>query len=180
MDQCRIAGPLRIGMEFSAEAWCSGVTVRQCRFHNVQTAVRFTGAPIDFQTVTFVNNTFDGVQAGIVFETLPPEGSSGLRFVHNLFSGVLGPETQVANGFDADKAQALLAAGEVRHNWSERPAAGPGEFDLFIGDGRRGIDPVTYVSRGARDVEFLRPTSPDVRIEAPAAGAERFVGAVAP
>jgi serine/threonine-protein kinase len=180
MDQCRIAG-LRIGMEFSADAWCSGVTVRQCRFHNVQTAVRFAGAPIDFQTVAFVNNTFDGVQqSGIVFETLPPEGSPGLRFVHNLFSDVHGPEARVVNGFDADKAQALLAAGEVRHNWSERPAAGPGELDLFVGDGRRGIEPVTYVSRGARDVEFLRPTSPDVRIEAPAAGAERFVGAVAP
>jgi hypothetical protein len=182
-DGCRFIGPLQTGIQFSASVANMNVSIRHCLFHDVQTAVRFTGADQDLQTIELVNNTFHRVQRGLEFDTMPQAGSSGLAVHHNLFIDVSEAEAVVRKGFDAGRVTELLTA--ALNNRTDRPAAvpadGSAELDVFS-QGERGIQSPAFASTDPGNVGFLKPTAASAAIEVKSAapGADPIVGAIAP
>ena len=184
IDDCRFAGPMQTGIEFASETWNADIRVAHCRFHELNTAIRFSGGSQDLQRVAIANNTFHRVQQGIAFARMPQAGSSGFAVHHNLFADVSGPEAAVGEGFDAAAAVQLLDAGSARNNWTTRASgeSQAGEWDIVGENGRRGIATVGFVSRDPVSADFLKPTDPALRneLQTPAQGADPFVGAVSP
>jgi hypothetical protein len=185
VDQCRLIGPMQSGIEFTSSTWNSGVSVRQCLFHEMRAGIHYRAQQPDVQNVSFINNTFHRVRHGILFDHVPSVGSTGLTVHHNLFVEVNpGPEVMVSAGLDAPRAEALLGPGAARNNWSQTASHQPqtGELDVFSQDGRRGAEIGAFVSRDPASPDFLKPASPTVRIElkTPAPNAEPYVGASAP
>lgn len=184
---CRFTGPMAVGLEIVTTARSGDITVRDCRFHDLQTGVLFRGGESDLQEFKFINNTFHRVQRGVVLYDMPAAGSKDWEFKHNLFSEITGAEAVVERRYDdadaADPAK-LLPPENAVNNWSERSpdAAGAGELDIFTTGGRRGIDPVNFESTDPEADNFLKPADRTLRTDVgtPARGAAAYIGAVPP
>jgi hypothetical protein len=182
-DGCRFIGPLKTGIEFSASVWNSDVSIRHCLFHDVQTAVHFSGPGQDVQRIELINNTFHRVQRGLEFDELPQAGSAGLAVHHNLFIQVTDGEAVIRKGYDAGRVAELLAG--AMNNRTDRPAAGvengSAELDVFA-QGQRGVQSPAFASTDPGSPGFLKPTSVSAAVEVKSAapGADPIVGAIAP
>ena len=178
LENCRFTGPLRAGVSFFGEA--DRVEVRQNRFSQVANPVLFLDAG-PFEQVSLVNNTFHQFQQGIVFSTQPDVVGLGIGIHKNLFAGVGGPEVLLREAESTTPATTLGRSG-ARFNWSEGTAAAEGgSIDVFQRDGKRGIDPLTFLSTDVDDdAQFLKPQSSELRQAGQAAPNPRFIGAVAP
>ena len=179
VQNCRFAGPMRAGVSIAGET--DNVQLRLCRFDRVATPIRFLDAG-PFENVSVVNNTFRQFQQGIAFSVLPEVRRGGVGFHKNLFAGVEGPEVVVDDASAPVPPETILGQSGARFNWSEGAAASEvGSLNIFQQDGKRGIDPLTFLSTDVQEAaQFLKPQSADLRRAAQSAPPPKFIGAVAP
>lgn len=179
VQNCRFAGPMQSGVAFAGEL--EQVELKECRFDQVTTPVRFLGTgPLD--SVTLVNNTFREFEQGVLFSAVPEIARRGVGLHKNLFAGVHGPEVVVAGAAGPVSPEQILGQSGARFNWSEgtgEPAGG--SIDVFQNDGRRGIEPLSFAGTDAeRAADFLKPQRPELRQAARSAPNPKFIGAIAP
>lgn len=176
---CRLIGPLEAGIEFSGTAW--DVEVRQTILHNADRGILFTGASQDLNSITVANNTFHRCRRGIDFATGPMPSWQRLSFTQNLFVECEGGEVTVARPTPPLKNLTTGVPGPI-YNWSDGTAPlGPGTWNIFETDGRRGVQDLDFVSRDPSAPQFLKPKGRAVAeaVTQPV-GPAQYIGAVSP
>ena len=172
----RVIGPLRSGLETSGTFWKSSIT--DCVLAQCGVGIRFQGGTLI--DASLINNTLYQNERGIVFSRLPEAGSGNLKVWHTLFSGNTQADAVLETGDAAALTSMLLSPTEGRHhNRSDRKDADVKGLDVFTGDGQRGVV-TTFVSTDPATPEFLKPSTPDLNVATPMAGAKGYIGAVAP
>ncbi len=176
LKNLRIVGPLKSGIEISGafgKSQLSDSILAGC-----SVGIRFTGGQLD--EVSLINNTLAKNDRGFVFSKPPAPESRNLKVMHTLFSGNAMSDAVVESGAVAGLAETLLAPGDGRRfNRTDRKEADSQGLDLFTGDGLRGAV-TTFASNAADAPNYLKPSTADVNVAAPATGAQGYIGAVAP
>ncbi len=176
MKNLRIVGPLKSGIEISgafSKSQLSDSILAGC-----SVGIRFSGGLLD--EVSLINNTLAKNDRGLVFSKPPAPESRNFKVMHTLFSGNAMSDAVVESGAVAGLAETLLAAGDGRRfNRTDRKEADSQGLDLFTGDGLRGAV-TTFASNAADAPNYLKPSTSDLKVATPAAGAQGYIGAVAP
>ncbi len=176
MKNLRIVGPLKSGIEISgaySKSQLSDSILAGC-----SVGIRFSGGLLD--EVSLINNTLAKNDRGLVFSKLPAPESRNFKVMHTLFSGNAMSDAVVESGAVAGLAETLLAAGDGRRfNRTDRKEADSQGLDLFTGDGLRGAV-TTFASNAADAPNYFKPSTADLKVAAPATGAQGYIGAVAP
>jgi hypothetical protein len=172
------AGPMQTGFRF--ESTLRDVQVRNCRFHDLQTAIAFPGGEWELSNVALENNTFHRVARGIAMPQLPAP-SERLTITKNLFAEITGPELDFGGKSETPKLEELGSGGNIAFNWTARPedAVKTTSAILFEKQGKTGIGAVTFASTDPTAANFLKPQRGDLSVQG-APGKEKYIGAVAP
>lgn len=97
------------------------------------------------------------VEAGLLFDGMPGEGSGDLVWRNCLFAGAAKAELLIAKGYDANKFNSLMSADKpVENNWSDRKVAKAisGERDV-LGNGGSRVPAIQFEATGATADLFL-------------------------
>jgi len=176
LKNLRVIGPLRTGVETSGTFWMSSISdsvIAKCRV-----GIRFQGGTLI--DASLINNTLFQNEQGIVFARLPEAGSGNLKVWHTLFSGNTQADAVLETGDAAALTSMLLSPTEGRHhNRSDRKDADTNGLDVFTGDGQRGVV-TTFVSADPSNPGYLKPSTAELNVATPAAGARGYIGAIAP
>jgi eukaryotic-like serine/threonine-protein kinase len=186
VSKCRFVGPLSRGVVIAGLARAQKVYIGQNIFSGVETGIELTGTG-PWVGLQVVNNTFQNVATGVEFLVMPDPGSREISFQRNLFLGTKTTELSIRKGLAADRFKGFLLPDPegVRHNWSDREAAGTGAtgFDLFsVGEGRRSVTDVSFESTDVVSPGWLRPASgsPALAVGSPIGREQPWVGALGP
>ena len=176
MDHLRIIGPLRAGVEITGT--CSKFSISESLFAKCAAGIRLEN--VTLVDVSLVNNTLAQNERGIAFAQSPDSASHNLRVCHTLFSENQLADAVVEAGDPTGLADKLLLPVDGRHhNRSDRKDPDANGLDLFTGDGQRGVA-TSFVSADPANPGYLKPSTTDVKVAAPAAGAKEYIGAIAP
>ena len=182
---CRFLGPFQSGIEFAADA--GRIEIRESIFSETASGVLFTGPDRNLRQMSLVHNTFYRVEQGIRFTHMPADQSEGLAFFRNLFDEVVQAEAIVEHQYHQLQFQQFFSSvGQGRrHNWSSRPAPEtpvPGEINLFLRTGRRGVEDFQFASTNPDDADYLAPSakSPHRSVGTPKTGMNAHIGAMSP
>lgn len=178
------ASPTSAGVHVSksiAGAPTQRVTVQRCRFFGSMSSGVFLEGPVESLTVRNSGATgstsgirfADGVvakkilidhcsfrnqiEAGLLFDAMPGEGSGDLVWRNCLFAGAAKAELLIAKGYDTNKFNSLMSVDKpVENNWSDRKIVKPtnGERDL-LGNGGSRVPAIQFEATAATAELFL-------------------------
>lgn len=152
--RCRFLGPARSGVEISGAM--NTLTIQECLFHKLDTAVSLSGSDAVQTSIQFSNNTFHQCSEGVVFSSGLSNYQEKITFVQNLFVQQKNAEVLVRSG-SGDVAQLSNGMLPTKYNWTERSGGGTDELDIFAQDGRRDVPTMTFVSEDPANPDFLKP-----------------------
>ena len=176
LSNLRVFGPLRSGIETAGTLWKFSITDSVCA--ECAAGIRFQNATLI--EVSLINNTIAQNERGIVFAQAADSASNNLRIWHTLFSGNTQADAVLESGDPTALAEKLFVPVEGRHhNRTDRKDPDTNGMDLFTGDGQRGAA-TSFVSLDLTNLGYLKPSTTDVNVAAPASGAKGYVGAIAP
>ncbi|MAG93559.1 MAG: hypothetical protein CMJ48_07400 [Planctomycetaceae bacterium] len=180
---CRFIGPMARGILVADTV--NYLTVRGCIFFKTEAGIRFDSEEKTWSNTLIGNNTFYQSKSGIVFATMPADGSDELAFHRNLFSQSSGPEAIVETGFDELRFNEMLttAVGAKEHNWTDRkqpdePAEN--EVKLLPDSGLGEYAGFEFRSTDPDSADFLKPGAKNLpkNVGRPYAQLKPHVGAV--
>lgn len=181
IERCRFIGPLTTGIS-SASDFLNRLEIRECRFHEVGTALDFHTQAATLNELVIVNNTFHNCGVGIRLQHMPSSGSRDNSIARNLFVGSTEVDLKVQQGYDSASFQDLLMKGPKGSgdNWTTRatPSAETG-FNLFASEGRVEVSDLKFQSTDPSAGNFLKPTEGKGKLGA-LTGLKPHVGAVPP
>ena len=184
----RFFGPMASGIVVETNA--SHIQVRESIFSGIGDGLLFGGGNKEWKHILIGNNSFHGLDRGIVFGELPSEASAEIGFYQNLFTKVKGPELVIEKNYLQEKFDKILSTdgAAIENNWSDRPAPEKpvtGERDLMIPPGKRSTD-LKLVSTDPNAGDFLAPAPgspllhPELRRGHQRRELKRYVGAAGP
>lgn len=180
--QCRLTGPLAAGIAISGTGPYN-LTLTENVFSKTQDAIRLEGSG-QWKDLLITNNTIFDARHGIVFSSMPADGTQGLNFRRNLFSKMSGAEGIVQTGFDAGRFGGMLGDKGLEQNYSDRAPAAPqaGEIGLCDANGKRGETGFAFASTDPDNAKFLAPTDKSVQRQVPGQrdGEQPWIGAIGP
>ncbi len=181
IERCRFIGPLATGISSSSD-FLSRLEIRECRFHEVGTALDFHTQAATLNELVIANNTFHNCGIGVRLQHMPSSGSRDNSITRNLFVGSTEVDLKVQQGFDSNGFQELLVQGQKGsgENWTTRPPpAAESGFNLFAAKGRTEVSDLKFQSTDPSAGNFLKPAEGQGKLGA-LTGLKPHVGAIPP
>ncbi len=121
VQRCKFVGPM--GAAIAVQAPVESLAIRQCAVSGATTAVRFAEAVL-LKEVVIEHCSFKLTKqsmAGLLFDAMPADGSSGFSCRNNLFAGQKPPEVLIEKNYDPKKFDQLISTDKPSdNNWSDR------------------------------------------------------------
>lgn len=155
VQRCRFFGSMSSGVLL--EGPVESLTIRNCGATGSTSGIRFASGvvakKIQIDHCSFRNQ----IDAGLLFDAMPGEGSEDLVWRNCLFAGTAKAELLIAKDYDANKFNSLMSADKpVENNWSDRKIVKPvnGERDV-LGNGGSRIPAIQFEATAATAELFL-------------------------
>lgn len=155
VQRCRFFGSMSSGVFL--EGPVDSLTIRNCGATGSTSGIRFAGGAVTKNVLIDHCSFRNQVEAGLLFDGMPGEGSGDLVWRNCLFAGAAKAELLIAKGYDANKFNSLMSADKpVENNWSDRKVAKAisGERDV-LGNGGSRVPAIQFEATGATADLFL-------------------------
>ncbi len=138
VQRCRFFSSMASGV--FVEGPTESLTIRNCGATGSTSGIRFAAGVVAKNVLIDHCSFRNHVDAGLLFDGMPGDGSAGLVWRNCLFSGAAKTELLIAQGYDANKFNSFMSTDKpVENNWSDRKSENPvnGERDLLGNAGSR-------------------------------------------
>lgn len=155
LQRCRFFGSMSSGVLL--EGLVESLTIRNCGVTGSTSGIRFASGVIAKKILIDHCSFRNQIDAGLLFDAMPGEGTGDLVWRNCLFAGAAKAELLIAKGYDANKFNSLMSADKpVENNWSDRKIVKPvnGERDV-LGNGGSRIPAIQFEATAATAELFL-------------------------
>lgn len=155
VQRCRFFGSMSSGVLL--EGPVESLTIRNCGATGSTSGIRFAEGVVAKKILIDHCSFRNQIEAGLLFDAMPGDGSGDLAWRNCLFAGTAKAELIIAKGYDANKFNSLMSTDKpVENNWSDRKVATPvnGERDV-LGNGGERVPAIQFEATGATAELFL-------------------------
>ncbi|GDY06524.1 hypothetical protein LBMAG52_00100 [Planctomycetia bacterium] len=155
VQRCRFFGSMSSGVLL--EGPVESLTIRNCGATGSTSGIRFAGGVVAKKILIDHCSFRNQIDAGLLFDAMPGEGTGDLVWRNCLFAGAAKAELLIAKDYDANKFHSLMSADKpVENNWSDRKIVMPvnGERDV-LGNGGSRISAIQFEATAATAELFL-------------------------
>lgn len=155
LQRCRFIGSMSSSV--FVEGPVEFLTIRNCGTSGTTSGIRFAGGSVA-KTVVIDHCSFrNPTEAGLLFDSMPADGSGEFVWRNCLFAGAAKAELIVAKGYDPNKFSTFMSSDKaVENNWSDRKTTKSvnGERDV-LGNGGSRVATIQFEAVGANSELFL-------------------------
>lgn len=155
VQRCRFFGSMGSGV--FVEGPVESLTIRNCGATGATSGIRFAAGVVAKNVLVDHCSFRNHVEAGLLFDGMPGDGSTGFAWRNCLFSGTAKAELLIAKGYDANKFNAVMSTDKpIENNWTDRKGTNTvnGERDL-IGHGGSRVASIQFESTAVNADLFL-------------------------